>query len=115
MAAPFTLTVREGGSVDREQHSSLEDVIAALEHRVEALRAAPDLPTVKMLREFSAEQRVRARLEIAAGKRLRRREAGVDVMGDGSVVPYRGGTFKRHLDPPEGVSYSDAVREALGE
>lgn len=111
--AAFTLTIREGPRVERERHDSLDAAIAALSRRVEELRASGDLPTVKMLREFGPERRVKARLEIAAGRRFRRREAGVDVMGDGAVVPYRGGTFKRHLDPPEGVSYSDALSEAL--
>lgn len=111
----FTLTVREGPQVERERFESLSEALGRLSSRVEELRREGDLPTVKMLREFGPEQRVRARLEIAAGRRLRRREAGVDVMGDGSVVPYRGGTFKRHLDPPEGVGYEQALLEALGE
>lgn len=111
----FTLTVREGPRVERERFESLSEALGRLRSRVEELRGEGDLPTVKMLREFGPEQRVRARLEIAAGSRLRRREAGVDVMGDGSVVPYRGGTFKRHLDPPDGVGYEQALLEALAE
>ena len=111
----FTLTVREGPRVERSRHDSLDAAIAALSAQVEELRAGEELETVRMLREFGPEKRVKARLEISAGSRFRRREAGVDVMGDGAVVPYKGGTFKRHLDPPQGTGYANALREALGE
>ena len=56
-----------------------------------------------------------ARLEISGPGAIRRPEAGLDVMGDGALVPYRGAIFKRRLEPARGESPFDAVGEALGE
>jgi hypothetical protein len=66
-----------------------------------------------MLREFAPEQRVAARIEIATGGWLRGRAAGLDVMGDGSLVPYAGGVRRRKLEPHAGESEVDAVRREL--
>ncbi len=44
-----------------------------------------------MLRDFEPGERVAARLELSTGGLLRGRAAGVDVMGDGSLVAVRGG------------------------
>lgn len=87
--------------------------IEALREEAEAVQAAGDLPRIKSLRNFEPGQRVHARLEISTGRMLRRREAGVDVMGDGSLVPYTGGTFKQRLAPADSESAFDAVRQAL--
>lgn len=111
--AAFTLTIRNGPRVEREPHEDLEDAIEALRAHVEAIRATEDLPTVKMLRTFEPAQRVKGRVEISTGKIFRRREAGVDVMGDGSIVPFVGGSARDHLDPPEGVDYARMIRQAL--
>jgi plasmid stabilization system protein ParE len=109
----FTLTVRQGPRVARERHDSLEAAVEALSARVALLQDEEELPAVHALRSFEPHQRVRARLEISAGGLFRRREAGVDVMGDGRLVPYRGGIGRRHLDPPPGADYRDAIIEAL--
>jgi hypothetical protein len=66
-----------------------------------------------MLREFTPAQRVAARIEIATGGWLRGRAAGLDVMGDGSLVPYAGGVRRRKLEPRAGESEVDAVRREL--
>jgi hypothetical protein len=68
---------------------------------------------VSALRDFEAEQRVHARLEISSGGFLRGIDAGVDVMGDGTIVPYRGGVRRRELEPRGGQDPFDAVEEAL--
>jgi hypothetical protein len=57
---------------------------------------------------------VAARLEISGPGAIRRPEAGLDVMGDGALVPYRGAIFKRRLEPGRGESPFDVVGEALG-
>lgn len=111
----FKLTIRIGSRVEREQYPTLEGAIEALRGRVARLRSEGDLPSISMLREFSPEQRVRARLEISTGKIFRRREAGVDVMGDGSLVPYLGGATKTHLDPEDEAAFADALAAALRE
>jgi hypothetical protein len=67
-----------------------------------------------MIREYSSEQRVKARLEISAGRMFARREAGVDIMGDGAVVPFSGGTFRKPIADAEG-DYMDALAQALRE
>ena len=54
--------------------------------------------TVKALRDFEPGQRVHARLELSTGGVLRGREAGLDVMGDGALVPYTGAVRKRRLE-----------------
>lgn len=115
--ARFTLTVRNGPRVERSEHDSLDAAIGALADQLTAIRAEGALPEVRMLRDFKPHQRVKARLEVSAGRAFRRREAGVDLMGDGSVVPYSGGIFKRPLeggesDPCERVRA--ALRESAG-
>lgn len=77
------------------------------------MRRADRLPAVKMLREFEPAERVAARLEISTGGILRGAAAGVDVMGDGSVVPFAGGVRRRVLEPEGDQSPYDAVRAAL--
>lgn len=66
-----------------------------------------------MLRTYGPEQQVAARLELSGAGLIRRAEAGIDVMGDGALVPYRGAIVKKRLEPEPGGSAYDAVREAL--
>jgi hypothetical protein len=66
-----------------------------------------------MLREFEPSDRVAARLELSTGRWPRARAAGVDVMGDGTVVAFAGGIGRRPLEPQGGESPFDAVRRAL--
>ena len=65
-----------------------------------------------MFRDYSREVRVHARLELSASG-LRRPEAGLDVMGDGRLVPYRGAVLKRELKPSDGDTAYDAIKAAL--
>jgi hypothetical protein len=109
----WRLTVRHGSEVKREQLGGLDEAIAALERRAEAIRAEGPLPEVQMFRTYEPEQRVHARLELTGPGRLRRSEAGLDVMGDGRLVAYRGTIFKRPLEPPRGGTAYDAIRAAL--
>lgn len=64
-------------------------------------------------RTYEPDQRVEARLELSGSGLLRRAEAGLDVMGDGALVPYRGAVVKKRIEPVGGRSAYDAVREAL--
>jgi hypothetical protein len=52
-------------------------------------------------------------LELSTGGVLRGREVGVDVMGDGALVPYAGVVRKRRLEPRDGGTAFDALRTAL--
>lgn len=87
--------------------------MAELERRAEQIRDDGGLPEVSMLRDFTPNQRVEARLELSAGGLLRRVEAGLDVMGDGTLVPYSGAIVKRRLEPESGANPFEAVRDAL--
>lgn len=112
--ARFTLTVRNGPRVTREGHESLDAAVTAMRERLREVRAEGGLPEVTMLRTFEPDKRVKARLEISSGGWLRRgREAGIDVMGDGSIVPFRGGAFRRPLGAAEGDDPMVAVEAAL--
>jgi hypothetical protein len=109
----YRLTVRHGPEVERESYESLDEAVAELERRAEQIRSEGGLDEVKMLREYEPRERVHARLEVTGPGLLRRSDAGIDVMGDGAVVPYRGAVMKRRLEPRGGQSPYDAVREAL--
>jgi hypothetical protein len=56
---------------------------------------------------------VAARLEIARGGILRGASAGVDVMGDGSLVAFAGGVGRRPLDAGDDETAFDEVRREL--
>ena len=65
------------------------------------------------LRRYRPDRLVHARLELSTGGLLRGREVGIDVMGDGGLVPYTGVVRKRELEPADDETAFDAVREAL--
>ena len=82
--------VRHGSLVDRERFDDLDEALAELERRAEQIRGEGALAEVSGF-ATTARERVAARLEISAGGLLRRAEAGIDVMGDGTLVAYSGG------------------------
>ena len=99
--------------MNREDFASLDEAMGALEQRARQIRSEGPLDEVGSLRDFAPGEQVHARLELSTGGLLRGREAGVDVMGDGALVPYTGVIRKRRLDPDDGEGAFDAVREAL--
>jgi class 3 adenylate cyclase len=113
--ARFVLTIRNGPRVERRRHETLDEAIEALREGIASVLGEAALPEVRMLRTFSPEDRVKARLEISGGRVFRRREAGIDVMGDGSIVPFRGGVFRHPLEPRAEEDAVDAVAAALRE
>jgi hypothetical protein len=104
--------IRHGPRVERQKFEDLDTALAAMERRAGEIRAEGPLQEINALRDYSPAAQVRARLELSSGGPLRGREAGVDLMGDGTLVPYVGVIRKRRLDPGDGPF--DAVREALG-
>ena len=98
----------------RERFAELDAAIDALRAAVEAVRAEGPLADVKALRTFEAGSRVAARLEISSGGWLRGTDAGIDVMGDGSLVAYAGGVRRRDLGVA-GESAYEAMREHLAD
>jgi hypothetical protein len=111
--AAYRLTVRHGPKVKRERFDGLDEAIAAMERRTEEIRDEGPLASVKALRDYEPGERVHARLELSTGGVLRGREAGIDVMGDGALVPYAGVVRKRRLEPGDGETAFEAVRGAL--
>ena len=109
----YRLTVRQGPRVTRERFDDLDEAIAALERHAKEIRSAGPLKARKMLREFEPEAQVAGRIELSTGGLLRRGEdAGVDVMGDGTLVAFRGGLRRVELDPGDAGPFQ-AVRRAL--
>lgn len=109
----WTVTVRHGSEVSREQFVSLDEALEALRRNAEAIRSEGPLDGVSSLRDFEPAEQVHARLEISTGRLLRGRDAGLDVMGDGSLVPYRGTLRRTALEPRGGQSPFEAIGEAL--
>ena len=112
-ALAYKLTIRRGAKVKRESFESLDETIEAAERHAQAVRREGRLPAVNALRDFEPGDRVAARLEISTGGLLRGRTAGVDVMGDGSLVAYRGGVTRHQLEPGRGDEPFDLVRREL--
>lgn len=106
--------MRHGSTVKRESFDNLEAALAALAARAEEISGAGGLEGVEMLRKFDPGDRVAARLEISTGGWLRSTDAGVDVMGDGRVVPYTGGIRRRELEPLPGEPPFEAIRREFG-
>jgi hypothetical protein len=101
--------------VERESFDDPDAALAAMGRAVDQVRAQGPLESVKSLRDFEPADRVAARIELSTGGWLRRREAGVDVMGDGGIVAFTGGLHRRQLESRDGESAFDAVRRELGD
>lgn len=111
--ASFKLTIRHGPKVTRESHGSPEEAVESLRCHCERIRSEGGLEEVELMRTYEPGDQVNARLEISTGGMLRSRDAGIDVMGDGGLVPFRGGMFRKPLAPADGETPYDAVASAL--
>jgi hypothetical protein len=105
----WTLTVRDGPKVERERFEALEEAVDALRARTTQIATAGRLGAAQGFREYEPGERVQARLQVTSGGWLRGREAGIDVMGDGRLIPFVGAIRRRELD---GDPF-DAVAAAL--
>ncbi|MFN2613031.1 MAG: hypothetical protein ABR536_06660 [Solirubrobacterales bacterium] len=113
MGRGWRLTVRQGSQVERESFTSAEEALAALRRSAIKVLAKGPVREIDSLRTFSPAQQVAARLEISAPSRIRLREAGMDVKGDGRLVPYTGAIRKEPIDLTAGQDPYEALREAL--
>lgn len=114
MARPsWKLTVRAEAEVEHLGFDDLGAAVAAMRERALQIRAeAP--PKKAVLSKFKPEDQVRGRLELSGrGGLFSKPVAGVDVRGDGSFVPYRGGMRREELDPSGHDTPFDLVRETL--
>ena len=114
MARPsWKLTVRNGAEVDREGFDDIGEAVARMRERALAIRAEGPPKTTNLVRKFEPKDQVTARLELSRGGFLRKQAAGVDVRGDGTFNPYRGGLRREELDPSHHDTPFDLVRETL--
>jgi hypothetical protein len=111
--AKWKLVVRHGSKVKHAQFDDLDDAVTAMKRQTQLIRKEGPLDAVSAIRDYGPERLVHARLELSSGGLFRGREAGLDLMGDGSLVPYVGVVRKRRLETDGGQSPFDAVRAAL--
>ncbi len=109
----WKLTVREGSDVSHDGFEDLAAAVAAMRERAMRIRARGPAKEVSALRDFGPEEQVRARLQLSTGRLLRKRVAGIDVRGDGTFMPFRGGLQREELDPSGHETPFDLVRETL--
>jgi hypothetical protein len=109
----WKVTVRHGSDVDRERFESLEEALQEARARVGAVLSEGRLGPVSAIRDYEPGRRVQARIEVSGPGLLRGPEAGVDVMGDGTLVPYRGAIRKEQLDADTLDDSIERLREAL--
>lgn len=111
--AAWKLTVRHGSDVYNERFGDLDEAVEEMRRRALAIRAEGPAKPVSVLRDFGPEQQVHARLQLTGRGVLRKPVAGVDVRGDGTFMPFRGGVTREELDPTAYDTPFDAVRETL--
>jgi hypothetical protein len=107
------LTVRHGSDVEHEQFDQLGEAVTAMRERAMAIRAEGPARPVRSLRDFEPGDQVQARLQLSGGRLFRKSVAGVDVRGDGTFVPFKGGVVREELDPTSHDTPFDLVRETL--
>ena len=111
-AEPYTVVVRAGARVRKQQHRGLDDALLALEAEGRELAAGaharPQGGT--LIRRLDPVQIVVARLELSGPRGLR---AGVDVRGDGSSEAFTGRMRRRVVEQRGDESPYDALRRAL--
>jgi hypothetical protein len=109
----WKLTVRHGSDVDHASFEDLGAAVTAMRERALGIRAEGPVKGVSALRDFGPEAQVHARLQLAGKGWLRKPVAGIDVRGDGTFMPYRGGVRREELDPTNHETPFDLVRETL--
>ncbi len=105
--------MRHGSEVDHLGFEDLGEAVAAMRERALEIRAEGPVKGVSALRDFGPEAQVHARLQLSGKGLLRKPTAGIDVRGDGTFMPYRGGVRRDELDPSGHETPFDLVRETL--
>ncbi len=114
MARPsWKLTVRVEAAVEHFGFDDLDAAVTAMRERALSIRAGAPPKTANALRTFKPSQQVQGRLELSGRGLFGKPVAGIDVRGDGTFMPYRGGVGREELDPTAHETPFDAVRETL--
>ena len=114
MARPsWKLTVRVEAVVESFGFDDLDAAVVAMRERALAIRAEAPPKTTNVLRTYKPSQQVQGRLELSGRGLFGKPVAGVDVRGDGTFVPYKGGVRREELDPTNHDTPFDLVRETL--
>ncbi len=108
MPGAFRLTARIGPRVDKSQHASLEEAVAAVEARLGVTGRQHRREVLG--RTYDPDEQVTGRFELRGPGGVR---GGVDVRGDGSAQAYRGWLRKEPVEPLPGETPGDALRRAL--
>jgi hypothetical protein len=109
----WRVTERHGSEVTKGKFDSLDEALGHARDLVDRVMREGRLGTVSMLRDFTPDQRVQSRVEISQGRLFGGAEAGVDVMGDGAVIAWRGAINKQALDADTLDEAFDQLRDAL--
>ncbi len=109
----WKLTVRHGPDVEHAGFDDLDRAIESMRLRALEIRAEGPAKPTSVLRDFKPEDQVQARLQLSGGRLLSKSVAGIDVRGDGTFMPYRGGVRREELDPSRHETPFDLVRETL--
>jgi hypothetical protein len=109
----WKLTVRSGPDVERLGFDELGEAVRVMRERALGIRAEGPVEPTSVLRDFKPGDQVQARLQLSGGRWLHKAVAGIDVRGDGTFMPYRGGMRREELDPSKHETPFDLVRETL--
>jgi len=109
----WKLTIRNGADVEHVNFDELDQAVAAMRERASEIRAEGPGEQVSALRDFSPGDQVRARLQLSGKGLWRKPVAGVDVRGDGTLMPFRGSVRREELDPSGHETPFELVRETL--
>ena len=110
----WRVTERVGSEVTKGKFDTLDEALEHARDRVLAVLRDGRLGTVNALREFKPGQQVQARIEVGRDRLFGGRDAGIDVMGDGTVIAYRGGINREVLEADTLDGAIDRLRETLG-
>ena len=105
--------MRSAADVEHDAFDDLGEAVAAMRGRALRIRAEAPPKTANLLKTFKPGDQVQARLELSGRGLLHRPTAGIDVRGDGTFVPYKGGVRREELDPTNHDTPFDLVRETL--
>jgi len=105
--------IRHGPDVRTQRFDELDDAVEAMRAEAARIVSAGSVAPASGFREYAPGEQVAARLELATGGLLRGRGAGIDVMGDGALVPYIGTLRRRRLEGRTPDQAFASVDEAL--